>query len=161
MPTTPKSTAFKAALLLDPEYEYLRKSCSDNGQGYALLMHPETKKKVLLHRYLQELENITIPDGMTIDHVDRNPANNQLSNLRIASPSENSRNQSLRKNSTTGILGLSPYTWSNGKHVLRAQVRVKDKKQENKDFELGQKEEAIAWLRETRAKLHGDFANKD
>ena len=26
-------------------------------------------------------------------------------------------------------------------------------------FDLDQKEEAIVWLKETRARLHGDFAN--
>ena len=156
--TTHKSLAFKATLILDPEYEYLRKSCS-SCRGYALLIHPETKKKVYLHRYLHELENIIIPDGMTIDHVDRNRANNQLSNLKIASPSENNCNRGLSKYSKTGILGLSPCTWSNGRQMLQAQVKVKGGKTEAKYFELGQEQEAIVWLKETRAKLHGDFAN--
>ena len=158
MASTPKSLAFKPTLLLDPQYEYLRKSCHDNGGGYAQLQHPETKKSVYLHRYLQELENVIIPDKMTIDHVDRNKANNQLSNLKIASQSENNCNRGLQKNSTTGITGLTIYTRSNGKQVLYAQVRVKDKKRETKYFELDQKVEAIAWLEKTRAKLHGDFA---
>ena len=155
---TPKSLAFKATLLLDPEYEYLRKSCSES-HGYALLRHPETKKMVLLHRYLQELENITVPDEMTIDHVDRNKANNRHSNLKIASRSENSCNRGLRKGSATRILGLSLYTYSSGKQVFQARVKVKGNKPESRYFELSQKQEAIAWLEETRAKLHGDFAN--
>ena len=128
MTSTLKSIAFKATLLLDQEYEYLRKSCSDNGLGYARLMHPETKKTVYLHRYLQELENVIIPDKMTIDHVDRNKANNQLSNLKIASPSENSCNRGLQERSKTGVVGLSPCPWSNGKQMLQAQVNAKGKK---------------------------------
>ena len=159
--STPKSLAFKATLLLDPQYEYLRKSCHDNSGGYALLKHPETKKSVLLHRYLHKLENIIIPDGMEIDHIDRNKANNQLSNLKLASPSENTCNRSVNKDSKTGILGLSPHTWPNGRQMLLAQVRVKNKKPEAKYFELNQEQEAIAWLKETRARLHGDFANND
>ena len=111
---TPKSIAFKATLILGPEYEYLRKSCHDN-HGYARLKHPEAKKMVLLHRYLHELENIIIPDGMTIDHADRNRANNQLNNLKLASPSENQCNRGLQKNSKTGILGLTIYTRPNRK----------------------------------------------
>lgn len=158
---TPKSLAFKATLLLDPKYEYLRKSCSEVSKGYAQLQHPETKKQVYLHRYLHELENVIIPDGMTIDHVDRNPVNNQLSNLRIAGPSENSCNQGLRKDSTTGITGLCPYTQRNGKQMLQARVSVKGRKTESKLFELDQEQEAISWLKETRAKLHGEFANND
>ena len=155
---TAKSLAFKATLLLDPEYEYLRKLCSES-HGYAQLQHPVTKKKVLLHRYLHELEDVIIPDKMTIDHTDRNKANNQLSNLKIASPSENTCNRAVNKNSKTRILGLSLYTRLNGKQVLQAQVNVKGKKTETKSFELGQEQEAIAWLKETRAELHGDFAN--
>ena len=161
MPSTPKSLAFKATLVLDPQYEYLRKSCHDIGGGYAQLRHRKTKEKVLLHRYLHELENIIIPDGMTIDHADRNPANNQLSNLKIASLSENNCNRSVNKDSKTGILGLSIANRSKIKQILHAQVNVKGKKRETKYFELDQEQEAITWLKETRARLHGDFANKD
>lgn len=158
MPSTCKSVAFKATLLLDPQYEYLRRLCSES-KGYAQLWDSETKKTAYLHRYLYELENITIPDGMTIDHSDRNPANNQLSNLKIASRSENNCNRGLQKNSKTGIIGLHLCTWPNGKQMLRARVKVKGQKRQCKDFELGQEQEAIAWLEETRTRLHGDFAN--
>ena len=155
---TPKSLAFKTTLLLDPQYEYLRKSCSNSG-GYARLKHPETKKLVLLHRYLHELENIIIPDKIEIDHADRNPANNQLSNLKIATPSENNCNRGLKKNSKTGVIGLSHYIWPNGKQMFQARVHVKDQKRQCKLFELDQEQEAIVWLKETRARLHGDFAS--
>lgn len=158
---TPKSIAFQATLLLDPQYEYLRKSCSETGKGYARLQHPETKKIVLLHRYLHELENITIPDRMAIDRVDRNPVNNPLSNLKIASRSENQCNRGLFKSSTTGVIGLTITTRKTGKQVLQAQVSVKGVKTKPKYFELDQEQDAITWLEETKAKLHGDFANND
>ena len=33
-----------------------------------------------------------IPEGYEIDHIDRNPSNNALNNLRLVTPSENAKN---------------------------------------------------------------------
>lgn len=61
-----------------------------------------------------------------IDHVDGNPSNNRIENLREATKSENLRNQRLHKNSTTGVTGVvfhkknkryGAYIKSNGKDV--------------------------------------------
>ena len=159
MASTSKSIAFKAALLLDPEYEYLRKSCSKLGnKGYARLKDPETKKTVLLHRYIYGLKNGTIPEEMVIDHEDQDKANNQLNNLRLANKSQNQHNVSLRKDSITKIKGLSIDARPNRRPALRAEVKFKGQPH-RKIFEPGQEQEAIAWLEETRTRLHGDFAN--
>lgn len=44
-----------------------------------------------------------------IDHIDRDPSNNKLSNLREATTSENMRNRSIGVNNTSGFLGVSLY----------------------------------------------------
>jgi HNH endonuclease len=47
------------------------------------------------------------PPGALIDHVDRNPLNNAVANLRVANPSQSSMNRRLQSNSTTGLKGVS------------------------------------------------------
>ena len=44
-----------------------------------------------------------------VDHHDNNPANNSLENLRWATCSENSRNQRIHCNNTSGVKGVSWY----------------------------------------------------
>jgi hypothetical protein len=43
----------------------------------------------------------------SIDHIDRRKNNNRISNLRLATQSENAQNQSLRKNNLSGYVGVS------------------------------------------------------
>lgn len=43
------------------------------------------------HRVVWELENGPIPDGMHVHHIDENPANNAIDNLRLVSKAEHRR----------------------------------------------------------------------
>ena len=45
-----------------------------------------------LHRAVWEYHNGKIPEGMVIDHIDRNTNNNQIENLRCVTWSENAFN---------------------------------------------------------------------
>ena len=42
-----------------------------------------------------------IPDGLEVDHIDRNPSNNRISNLRLVTSEGNSYNSSGRKNGSS------------------------------------------------------------
>ena len=57
-----------------------------------------------------------------IDHIDRNPSNNSIINLREASCVENQRNSGIRKNNTSGFKCVS---WHKG--ISRWNVRTRNK----------------------------------
>lgn len=62
-------------------------------------------RQVLMHRQLLGLAHGDPRQG---DHVNRNPLDNQRSNLRIVSDAENKQNRRARSDSATGIRGVSP-----------------------------------------------------
>lgn len=58
------------------------------------------------HRIIWVLHNGPIPEGMQIDHVDGNGANNRLENLRLVSGVENKRNMRRLSTNTSGATGV-------------------------------------------------------
>ena len=67
-----------------------------------------TAEKLSVHRivakaFIPNPEPVTKPKA---DHIDRNPSNNRVDNLRWASDTENARNKSIMKNNTSGITGV-------------------------------------------------------
>lgn len=60
------------------------------------------------HRVIWALVHGVWPDGQ-IDHIDHDPVNNRIENLRIVQHRENQRNASLRGNNTSGTMGVSWY----------------------------------------------------
>ncbi len=79
-------------------------------------------RKYLAHRLIFMWHHGYIPEY--IDHIDRNPLNNKIENLREATNSQNQANISHNKRNTSGFLGVS---WESRKNKWRAQLRVKGK----------------------------------
>jgi hypothetical protein len=101
----------------------------DNGQGYTyrVVVYRDKKpdrKRWYEHRIVWTLVNGPIPEGHVIDHIDGNPSNNKLENLRCVTPSINSRNSKLAVNNTSGVCGVS---WASSAEKWRAAI-YKDKK---------------------------------
>lgn len=55
---------------------------------------------VLMHRFVAK------PMGLHVDHIDRNPLNNQRENLRLVTHPINRQNTSKQSNNTTGFKGV-------------------------------------------------------
>lgn len=65
---------------------------SDNGLGYLQLSMCKNGKQYtapLVHRLVWEAHVGPVPAGMEIDHIDRNRANNALSNLQLVTHQQN------------------------------------------------------------------------
>ncbi len=58
------------------------------------------------HRVIWEMNNGPIPEGMRIDHKNRNAFDNRLSNLRLATQSQNLQNMKLRPRSQSRLKGV-------------------------------------------------------
>ena len=63
-------------------------------------------KKEMVHRLIWEMFKGPIPKGMTIDHINGIRDDNRLSQLRVISKAEQQKNAKLRKDSTSGHLGV-------------------------------------------------------
>jgi len=88
-----------------------------------------------------------------IDHIDGNPANNKIANLREASQSQNMWNRNANTNSMSKIKGIKIH--QNGKYQVRLQVNKKSMYFGlYVDLELA---ELVAI--EARNKFHGEYAN--
>ena len=68
------------------------------GTHYAFLCHK------LFHRIVYEAFNGPIPQGMTIDHIDQDKANNRLSNLRLATYAQQNANKSMKPVTTRSLI---------------------------------------------------------
>lgn len=92
------------------------------------------------------------PKGLVIDHKDRDPNNNELSNLRLATVQQNSYNQ--EKYSTVGVKGV--YLCGRNKNPWQAQIRIDGKKVNLGRFAT--KEEAAESYKKAALEHHGEFA---
>lgn len=119
-----------------------------SGNGYYLIRH--RGKNLACHRIVWELHNGPIPEGMLIDHINGNKADNRIDNLRLATKAQNGQNQGLQRHSATGVKGL---TWH--KRVWVGQIRSNGVRYR---FSSKCRAEVESWLIEKRRELHGDYA---
>jgi hypothetical protein len=109
-------------------------------------------KNYYAHQIIFALHHGYIPK--LIDHIDRNPQNNCIENLREANKSQNRQNSKLNKNSLSGIKGVH---WSEKAKKWRVSFKVNDK---YKSFGYYFDIECAKFIADAmRNKYHGKYAN--
>lgn len=101
-------------------------------------------KPVMCHVIIMMLKTGgPLPDGMEVDHIDRDGHNNRIDNLRIVTRQVNVGNTSVRKDSKSGIKGVA-YRAGRTKPYVAHKQRFGERT--SKSFKTSN--EAIEWLGE-------------
>lgn len=101
--------------------EPAREITTVDGNGYLHVSITDSnglEKKVKVHQLIYYMHSNVEPLQI-VDHIDGDPRNNLFSNLRLATESENNRNQKMRSNNTSGVTGVFWYK-SRNKWVAQA-----------------------------------------
>lgn len=128
-------------------------------------------KMTFLHRFVWEMHNGEIPEDMVVDHINHIRNDNRLSNLRLATLSQNSSNckdsvRQLERELPRGVFiaykskrmhwdkGLKTYV----PDIIRYQARVMVNGKTILSEKVDSLKEANRLARELRTKYHGEFA---
>lgn len=75
------------------------------------------------HRLAWIYQHGSIPPGMEIDHIDGDPTNNRMANLRLATSSQQKMNKRTQSNNRSGLKGAYYHACRGGKK-WRSQIKV-------------------------------------
>jgi hypothetical protein len=116
-------TQSKSAIVNDRFYKRLMEMGSwQHNDGYA--QKRQNGRTVQMHRIIWQLAGRKLP--RQLDHRDTNGLNNQLSNLRPATPSQNAQNRGPSRSNISGYKGVHYLPLCN-KYCAKIQVRGKHK----------------------------------
>jgi predicted lipoprotein len=94
------------------------------------------------------------PGKVMLDHIDGNPLNNRIENLRIASRETNLHNSKRRSDNTSGVKGVCFHKQT---RKWRARVALNGVRHSLGAFDT--LEQATGAIRFARVEMHGEFAN--
>lgn len=124
----------------------------DKNTCYARLSINKNKKWThhMMHRMI-----MNAPKHLQVDHIDKNGLNNQRSNLRLCTASQNGSNRiSLGRSK---YLGVNFYCDKKGKEYIRAAIKSNGKQIYIGTFKT--EEDAAMAYNKAALKYHGEFAN--
>lgn len=122
-----------------------------NNNGYAVTRGKHNQKGKLI--FMHHLVFGIFPLESLIDHINRNPLDNRVNNLRIANKSENGINRMENKNNTSGYKGVT-YLKNNNKWMAGIKINYKRKYLGSFNTAL---EASIAYDKEAK-KQFGDYS---
>lgn len=128
--------------------------CQDNNGYWLIRVGSRPGKLLRAHRIIWYMFNKTLPN--ILDHVDGNPGNNLLSNLRKATESQNRHNSKKHSDNTSGYKGVY---WDSRSMKWMAKVSFNYKSYWGGRFV--NKDDAILKVEEMRNQLHKEFAKHD
>lgn len=144
------------AIVDDADYEWLsqfkwRIQKKPNNRYYARtsIKIGNKYKTVGMHRLI-----MNSPQGMDVDHINRNGLDNRRANLRVCTRSQNIQNTSTCKNSSSQYKGVS---WSKDRKLWCAAICFNSKR-----INLGRfrsESDAIQAYDQKAKELFGEFAN--
>jgi hypothetical protein len=102
-------------------------------------------KNHMNHKIVWEMLNGSL-NGLTIDHIDGNQANNAIGNLRATTIKINSRNRRLSDRNTSGVSGVSRLIHSSGREYWIASWYEEDKRQVRVSFSIAKLGEDRAFI---------------
>lgn len=100
----------------DDDYEVLSKFNWQVDKYGTVYSHKTDKGRILIHRYITNC-----PKDLEVDHIDGNRLNNQKSNLRLVSSSQNKMNRGARKDCKSGYKGVS---WNTKNNNWNARIKT-------------------------------------
>lgn len=108
-------------------------------------------KSYFAHRLIYMMFHGYVPEF--IDHIDNNPENNRIENLRPATRQQNNSNAKLRMDATSGAKGVN---WHKKQQKWNVRVSINGKRQNIGAFDDHELAELVAVM--AREKYHGAFA---
>ena len=134
----------------DDDYEYLNQFNwhTDKEGSVNSWRGSKNNKSVLLPRLIMKA-----PANLEVDHIDGNRLNNQKSNLRLATSSQNKMNRGPRKDNKSGYKGVS---WHKQRNQWTARIMANGKYQHLGLF--GNILDAVKTYNEAAIKYFGEFA---
>jgi hypothetical protein len=110
-------------------------------------------KMYMGHRIVWKMFNKDFESG-TLDHINNQPADNRIENLRLATVEQNNQNARLRKDNTSEVKGVS---WNSRDKYWTASIMVDKKRKILGNFtDLNLAKEFIELARKL---MHDKFAN--
>jgi hypothetical protein len=137
------------AIVSPEDFEELNKHrWHKDNYGYVIVNKSKDIEQRRMHRHIIiDILKFDIDSHTPVDHINNNRLDNRRENLRVVSPSENSRNKSKTKNSISEYFGV---TFDKKRELWRARLKLKDKSELNAYYnkEIHAAHQFNLWIKE-------------